>query len=128
MSEIPRFDVYGSADYHKNGSLVDYDDHKAIVAEKDKEIEEGNLLIAAYKHNQQWVEEHNKRRNVVKRLEEKDKEIERLKKHILELVEHHDEIAREYQYEDAYDLASQALDINDKFNYSELKLTEEAKP
>ncbi len=37
--EIPRFDVYGQAEHSVDGTLVDYDDHKAIVAEKDKEIE-----------------------------------------------------------------------------------------
>ena len=46
MSEITRFDVYGKANYSKDGSLVLYDHHEAIVKNLERQLKEATSIVA----------------------------------------------------------------------------------
>ena len=62
MSKIQRFDVYGNANFKEDGSLVLYNHHKEVIAEKDAEIED---LQSQLKASQAIIKEaHDKLVNV----------------------------------------------------------------
>ena len=84
MSEpIPRFNIYGSADYVENGSLVSYEDHKEVVRLIENELlEDHEALLKASQARIKLVED--KYRNLVTR---SDKQINKLQAEVDRLKE-----------------------------------------